>query len=193
MAVVQRFLKAFFFFFAGHDVSLLHVLSYYSRKTKVLLFSSLKCENWVLEVKWILQSYTASNCWSQDLKHIWCQSLCMVYWPTVCSRWDKTYGVMCILNSFLEFWKKKKKALSLSYSVLTDRLNRNFVMNGNLQVALTFKICVWDEGWCVQDPSNSASEWIGVLLQASPHHTYDAISGMLGSFKGRLFHQTGKV
>lgn len=31
-------------------------------------------------------------------------------------------------------------------------------MNGNLQVALTFKICVWDEGWCVQDPSNSASE-----------------------------------
>ena len=35
----------FFFFFAGHDVSLLHILSYYSRKTKVLLFSSLKCEN----------------------------------------------------------------------------------------------------------------------------------------------------
>ena len=86
---------------------------------------------------------------------------------------------MYILNSFLELIikllinkvvinislfiknmlnQKKKKALSLSYSVLTDRLNRNFVMNGNLQVALTFKICVWDEGWHVQDPSSSASE-----------------------------------
>lgn len=31
-------------------------------------------------------------------------------------------------------------------------------MNGNLKVALTFKICVWDEGWHVQDPSSSASE-----------------------------------
>ena len=59
----------FFFFFAGHDVSLLHMLSYYSHKTRVLLFSSLKFKNWVSEVKWIVESYTVSNCWSQDLKH----------------------------------------------------------------------------------------------------------------------------
>ena len=42
----EKFLKAYFFV-VGHDVSLLLMLSYYSRKIKVmlLLFSSLKCEN----------------------------------------------------------------------------------------------------------------------------------------------------